>query len=378
MATAEQKRNAQIIIGVGQRLGASSRDILIALMTAFQESSLRNLSYGHLDSVGLFQQRNAWGSFSARTNPAESARMFFQGGRGGQPGLFANKNRNSMSLTAAAQWVQRSAFPNAYAKHEKAARALMGLKGTAAPNAGTSGAWVRPVRGGRITQNFGDPPPRGASYALGYKSGISIAAPHGTPVHAAADGKVVRVTSGGAYGIRVEISHGGGLWTLYAHMSSADIRQGMTVRAGAQIGRVGATGQAFGNHLHFEVRKGANLHRNVVNPLTYLNGSTTPQAYVQDSFRELNTTLEGNAMDFLSSPEQVFMDLSKPYVYVSPLSMFENSFNTSYDPLTPFLGVDAGRPQTEGNEPVTADTPEPTGTEPTGTLEEVNVRGDQG
>lgn len=123
--SSEQLSNARTIISVGQRLGASSRDILIALMTAQQESGLRNLDYGDRDSVGLFQQRNAWGSFNQRTNPAESARMFFLGGHGGQRGLLDIQNRNQMGLSQAAQAVQVSAFPDAYAKHEASSRALL-------------------------------------------------------------------------------------------------------------------------------------------------------------------------------------------------------------------------------------------------------------
>lgn len=129
----EQVRNARTIISVGRELGASSRDILIALMTAMQESTLRNLSWGDRDSVGLFQQRAPWGSFSQRTDPRESARMFFQGGHGGQRGLFDFSNRNQMSLTQAAQAVQVSAFPDAYAKHEDVGRSLLSQYGKGVP-----------------------------------------------------------------------------------------------------------------------------------------------------------------------------------------------------------------------------------------------------
>ena len=125
----EQINNARIIAQVGRQLGASSRDIQIALMTAFQESGLRNLDYGDRDSVGLFQQRNAWGSTADRMNPAKSAKMFFTGGAQGQRGLFDIKNRNSLELWQAAQKVQVSAFPRAYAKWEGSARALMGKLG---------------------------------------------------------------------------------------------------------------------------------------------------------------------------------------------------------------------------------------------------------
>lgn len=121
----EQLRNAQIIIDVGKRLGATPRDIQIALMTAMQESSLRNLSGGDRDSVGLFQQRAGWGSYAERHNPELATMKFFQGGNEGQRGLFDFANRTSLSLTQAAQAVQVSAFPDAYAAHQGIAAALL-------------------------------------------------------------------------------------------------------------------------------------------------------------------------------------------------------------------------------------------------------------
>lgn len=117
----EQLSNARIIAQVGQQLGASQRDITIAIMAALQESGLRNLNYGDRDSIGLFQQRNAWGTREQRMDPAEAARMFFEGGHQGQRGLFAFANRDQYSLSQAAQKVQVSAFPDAYAKWEKSA-----------------------------------------------------------------------------------------------------------------------------------------------------------------------------------------------------------------------------------------------------------------
>lgn len=138
--TDEQMRNARVIISVGRSVGASDRDILIALMTGFQESGLRNINYGDRDSIGIFQQRNAWGSTRDRLDPVMSARMFFTGGRGGQRGLLDFKQRNQWSLTQAAQKVQVSAFPDAYAKHEGAARALYGELSGSFANLGAAAA----------------------------------------------------------------------------------------------------------------------------------------------------------------------------------------------------------------------------------------------
>lgn len=129
----EQLRNAAIIVRVGQAVGASERDVLIGLMTAMQESNLKNINYGDRDSLGLFQQRPSmgWGSPSQVTNPVYAAKTFFKG-KQGNPGLFSVKDRNNLPLTVAAQKVQRSAFPDAYAKHESVAREALKHLGASA------------------------------------------------------------------------------------------------------------------------------------------------------------------------------------------------------------------------------------------------------
>lgn len=136
----EQKRNAAIIYKVGLSVGASLRDIQVALMAAIVESGLRNLDYGDRDSIGMFQQRDAWGSREARLNPYESAKMFFLGGAAGQRGLLDFSNRGSMSMGVAAQSVQVSAFPDRYAEHQQEAAGLLsGIADIKVPDAPASG-----------------------------------------------------------------------------------------------------------------------------------------------------------------------------------------------------------------------------------------------
>jgi len=124
---AEMKSNAQIIFRVGKSLGVSDYGIVIALATAMQESSLRNLSYGDRDSVGLFQQRPSahWGQVEQIMDPEYAARAFFGGKTsptyGAARGLLDIKDWSNKSLTQAAQAVQISAYPNAYAKWEASA-----------------------------------------------------------------------------------------------------------------------------------------------------------------------------------------------------------------------------------------------------------------
>jgi cell wall-associated NlpC family hydrolase len=126
--TEEQLRNARVIYQVGLEVGASLRDIQIALSAAIVESGLRNLNYGDRDSIGMFQQRDAWGSTADRLDPYKSARMFFLGGHAGQRGLLDFANRDQMGIGEAAQAVQVSAFPDRYQEHaDEAGKILQGI-----------------------------------------------------------------------------------------------------------------------------------------------------------------------------------------------------------------------------------------------------------
>jgi murein DD-endopeptidase MepM/ murein hydrolase activator NlpD len=125
----------------------------------------------------------------------------------------------------------------------------------------TFGGWMLwPVAGGHISQYF----------HYGHPA-IDIAAPTGTPVRAAAAGVVIFAgwrNNGGGY--QVWISHGSNVYTTYNHMSAVSVGAGQRVERGQQVGRVGATGRAYGSHLHFEVWIGpvwAGGYR--VNPLSY-------------------------------------------------------------------------------------------------------------
>jgi murein DD-endopeptidase MepM/ murein hydrolase activator NlpD len=85
-------------------------------------------------------------------------------------------------------------------------------------------------------------------------TGIDLLEIYGTPVHATAAGRVVSAGPDGGYGNMVEIDHGNGLTTRYAHLSSIDVVPGQNVGFGTVLGHIGATGRATGPHLHYEVR----------------------------------------------------------------------------------------------------------------------------
>ncbi|MBW8736153.1 MAG: heavy metal transporter [Streptomyces turgidiscabies] len=111
--TPEQAVNAATITAVGTARGLPERAVAIALATSLQESGLRNLPHGDRDSLGLFQQRPSmgWGTEKEIMDPAHSAGEFYGH-------LVKISDYTRLPLTLAAQRVQRSGYPEAYAKHE--------------------------------------------------------------------------------------------------------------------------------------------------------------------------------------------------------------------------------------------------------------------
>jgi LysM repeat protein len=133
--TPEMAANARIVIQIGRQLGVPNRGIVIALAAAMQESSLRNVGYGDRDSVGLFQQRPSagWGSVAQLTDVSYATRLFYGGAQnpnaGRTKGLLDYGGWPSMTVAQAAQKVQVSAYPDAYAKWEKSAWAWLAQLG---------------------------------------------------------------------------------------------------------------------------------------------------------------------------------------------------------------------------------------------------------
>ena len=124
---------------------------------------------------------------------------------------------------------------------------------------------------GRLSSSFGRRP-------RGHHDGIDIAAPHGSAVHAAREGRVIFSDRLRGYGNVVIVEHGDKFTTVYAHNDTNVVGKGSYVRRGDRIATVGDTGRASGPHLHFEVRKD-NVARN---PLYYLpSGAPTSVAAVR-------------------------------------------------------------------------------------------------
>ena len=125
--SAEQARNASIIVGASIERGLPERAAVVALATAYQESDIRNLDYGDRDSLGLFQQRPSygWGTEEQIMDPWYSSHRFYEE-------LVKFTDWESVDVNDMAQKVQRSGFPEAYRKHEaKASAVAAALRGSA-------------------------------------------------------------------------------------------------------------------------------------------------------------------------------------------------------------------------------------------------------
>lgn len=154
---------------------------------------------------------------------------------------------------------KEEAEAKAKAEAAEAAAAKAEQERTAKP----SGSYSLPTSAYTLTSHYGD---SGSMWSSGHHTGLDFAAPTGTPVKAVAAGKITSVSWSGAYGYRIvlELPDGTEIW--YCHLSSMSVTSG-AVGAGETIGRVGATGNVTGPHLHLEVRKGGVTQ----DPLAWLN-----------------------------------------------------------------------------------------------------------
>lgn len=132
-------------------------------------------------------------------------------------------------------------------------------------NSGAVGSWLvsHPLPDGRVSSSWGNRTLLGSTR---HHSGIDFAAPTGTPIYATGAGVVTKSGWGTGYGNYVELDHGNGYMTRYAHASRLNVSVGDYVNAGQHIANVGCTGRCTGPHLHYEIVKNGKRQ----NPSTYL------------------------------------------------------------------------------------------------------------
>ncbi|MFC0207731.1 M23 family metallopeptidase [Chelativorans intermedius] len=134
---------------------------------------------------------------------------------------------------------------------------------------------ANPVPGAAVTSGFGmrrDPILRRKAY----HSGIDFRARQGAPIRATGAGTVVSAGWNGGYGRMVEIDHGDGLTTRYAHLSRILVKPGETVEAGSLVGHAGSSGRSTGPHLHYEVRRDGRA----IDPLTFISAGRRISDYL--------------------------------------------------------------------------------------------------
>ncbi|MFE3580381.1 M23 family metallopeptidase [Streptomyces vinaceus] len=148
------------------------------------------------------------------------------------------------------------------AKEAKAAKEAADAKAEQERPAKPSGSYSLPTSAYTLTSHYGD---SGSMWSSGHHTGLDFAAPTGTPVKAVASGKITSAGWSGAYGYRIVLELEDGTEVWYCHLSSMSVTSG-SVGAGDTIGRVGATGNVTGPHLHLEVRKGGST----MDPLAWL------------------------------------------------------------------------------------------------------------
>jgi murein DD-endopeptidase MepM/ murein hydrolase activator NlpD len=297
-----QIHNAAVIIAVGQQMKVPPRGWIIAIATALQESALTNLpnlgSSNDHDSVGLFQQRpsQGWGTVQQIMDPAYASRKFYEK-------MVAVANWQQLPLTVVAQKVQRSAYPNAYAKHEALATAIVDKLANDAGRAVGDLVDMRCTQPGEVAASGWTVPVRGATISSGFRTasrpthnGVDLAAPRDTPIYAASSGVVTVVRcqatlNGTFYGCAqngsiavqgcgwyVEILHANNIITRYCHqVRQPEVVVGQQVTAGQEIGHVGDTGNSTGYHCHFEVHiNGDNSAAGAIDPVPFMNAQGAP------------------------------------------------------------------------------------------------------
>lgn len=120
-------------------------------------------------------------------------------------------------------------------------------------------AFACPIKGAKIIQSFGPTSfalePSYAGY-LHFHTGVDLLADYGTPILAAAGGKVTAVGLADYFGIRVEVTDSYGLVEIYAHMQDVSVALGQSIQQGDRVGSVGSTGLSVGSHLHFQLQVG--------------------------------------------------------------------------------------------------------------------------
>ncbi|MEU0837321.1 peptidoglycan DD-metalloendopeptidase family protein [Streptomyces sp. NPDC005969] len=198
-----------------------------------------------------------------RTVVGENPSLIFPGMKltlGGKPAGSAATTDTTQSAPAPS-----TSSADKSASQSKASDSVKTTTVSASAGQSNSSGYVHPVPGNHTTAYRAS----GSNWSSGSHTGIDFPVPTGTSVKAITSGTVVTAGWGGAYGNQVVIKHADGHYSQYGHMSSLSVSAGQTVTAGQQVGLSGATGNATGPHLHFEIRTGP-AYGSDIDPIAFL------------------------------------------------------------------------------------------------------------
>lgn len=294
-------RAATIVNVAADTPGAGRRGARVAVMAALTESGLRLLANTSVptsttfpndgsgsdhDSLGLFQMRpsTGWGTVRELMDPTYQVAAFFGGPTGpnhGSPhGLLDIPDWTALTDGQAAQAVEVSAYPDRYARYGPVADSIIRAVTTRpAASASTAPAEtsrvVFPLPAGTWTVSARFGPRRDPITGQpGFHHGTDLAAPAGTPILSATDGRVVTADMVAGTGTITIVTRIDGRETAitYLHMPATgiDVHPGGIVTAGQVIGQVGSTGHSTGPHLHFQVQPGG-VTAAAIDSLTWLH-----------------------------------------------------------------------------------------------------------
>ncbi|MFD5148015.1 M23 family metallopeptidase [Streptomyces sp. NPDC058401] len=217
----------------------------------------RRSDAGELLRSRILQQADSQHEAAAAQERAEAERLAQEAA--------AQQARDAQAAKEAAEKAAAEAAEQAAAEEARqaqAAKEAAEAKAKAESAARAAGSFFLPTSAYTLTSHYGD---SGSMWSSGHHTGLDFAAPTGTPVKAVGSGKITSAGWSGAYGYRIvlELPDGTEIW--YCHLSSMSVTGG-SVAGGDTIGRVGATGNVTGPHLHLEVRRGGVT----VDPLSWL------------------------------------------------------------------------------------------------------------
>lgn len=234
--------------------GGAARQAETGRTGIFPQQADRRSDAGELLRSRILQQAESQQEAAAAQERAESERAAQEAAA-----LRAREAQETARKAAEAAAAEQAAKE---AQEAKEAKEAAEAKAKAESIARSAGSFALPTSAYTLTSHYGD---SGSMWSSGHHTGLDFAAPTGTPVKAVGTGKITSAGWSGAYGYRIvlELSDGTEIW--YCHLSSMSVTSG-AVATGDTIGRVGATGNVTGAHLHLEVREGGTT----VNPLTWL------------------------------------------------------------------------------------------------------------